>query len=352
MGKTKDPGKRTIKHFKSIMRKQKQRVSNQRKSLKERLITKGEEKYKRDAGEEERLNKVGIELSKKFSYSKLSSAVDGKGGYEVHGFMQKTYVDYQWLINNFVLDRACFYAKQDYTPEIIKFLKEVDIKNYSRSVVETSNEIFFENYPQFPFSKVIIYSREPLEKAINWITEYPWELDGYETNVHLGPANVALIGWATWNIPVLLVLHAPGKNQAFFEAKTSSKALKEEHIEQLKNFIYRYRTYVNVMEEKLDELEMESMQYQKLYSDLKRQVLTNSPISSEEEFRKFEKKHRSTNPVKANKKTILWSIIVAVLVVVIFILIFQITSNFALTSSFNNSTVPASVSSFKNVFFR
>jgi hypothetical protein len=350
MGKTKDPGKKTIQHFRTLRNRQIHgTVINQ---IKERFSKKNEEKSKRTDEEEKRLNEVGLELAKKFSYSKLSVAVDGRGGYEVHGYMQKTYIDYQWLINNFVLDRACFYAKRDYTPEIIKFLREVDIKSYHRSVVETPHEIFFENYPQFPFSKVIIYSREPLEKAINWIDEYPWELDGYDTNVNLGPANVGLIGWATWNIPVLLVLHAPGKNKAFFEAKISSKSLRDEHVEQLKSFIYQFRTYINVIEEKISELEMESMQYQKLYSDLKRTVLTNSPISSEEEFRKFEKSKGSTSSFKANKKTVLWSLLIIVLMIVIFVLIFIVTNTMITLSNFTNSTSTSNLSILNDILLR
>lgn len=350
MGRTRDPGKRTIKHFREI--RSKQRRGSFKDNLKARFAKKVEEKSQRTTEEESRLNTVALELSKKFSYSKLASAVDGRGAYEVHGYMQKTYIDYDWLVDNFILDRACFYAKRDYTPEIITFLREVDIKSYYRSVVETPHEIYFENYPQFPFSKVIIYSREPLEKAINWIDEYPWELDGYDTIVNLGPANMGLLGWATWNIPVLLVLHAPGKNRAFFEAKTSSKSLKDEHVEQLKNFIYQYRTYVNVMEEKIGELEMESLQYQKLYSDLKRTVLTNSPISSEEEFRNFEKKRRSSSPLKANKKTIMWTLVLIILMVIIFVLIFQVMSGMTTLSNYTNSTAIISLKPPTNIFLR
>lgn len=350
----KEPGKRTIKHFKGIMDKQRrQKIKVFKHNVKNKLDKKVEDRQQRTAEEEKRLNEAGLELSKKWPYSKLSAAVGGRGGYEVHGYMQKTYIDYQWLIDNFVLDRACFYAKRDYTPEIVKFVREIDIKSYSRTVVEASREVCFENYPQFPFSKAIVYSQEPLEKAINWIDEYPWELDGYDTNVNLGPCNMGLIGWATWNIPVLLVLHAPGKNKAFFAAKTSAKALKDEHTEQLKNFIYQYRTYVNVMEEKIGELEMESMQYQKLYSDLKRTVLSNSPVSSEEEFRKFEKQKKSTSPIQRNKKTVIWGIIIAVLITVIFILTFQVMGAMTALSSYNNATISsAAVSPIINIFGR
>lgn len=325
--KTKEPGKKSIKKMKKVQKKRTHELEKKRSLLGFQIVRKKPRKIstyrkERSIKEEARLNKVGFELSKKFTYSQLVSAIDGRGGFEVHGFMEKTYLDYDFLIEKMVLDRACFYAKRDYTPEIINFIREIDIVDCERSVIETSKEIHFENYPEFPFNKLIIYSKGPFDDAINWLDDYPWELDGYDTFVTLGPANLGLLGWATWNIPIVLILHAPGKNKAFFDAVISAKDLKNEKTEQLKNFIYQYRTYVNVMEEKIDEIQLESLQYQKLYSDLKRTIMSSSPISTAEEFNSFERNQRKKMP-KFSKKTILWSIVFMIIVVMLFVIIFQ-----------------------------
>ena len=308
MPKKNEPGTKSIK----IMKKAQKR----REKIKKRSSSQKERKDK-NLEEEKLLNEIAYDLSRKFSYTKLSNAVDSKGSYDVHGYMEKTYLNYEWLITKMVLDRACFYAVKDYIPERIKFVREIDIKNYHRCVIETSVEITLENYPNFPFNKLILYSKEKIDEGINWIDNYPWILEGYDTSIQLGPANLALLGWATWNIPICLLLHAPGRNEAIFQAKTSAKDLKVEKEEIMKNFIYSYRTYINVMEEKIDEREMESMQYQRLYSDLKRTVLSGSPISTADEFARLQQQSIKRAPFKLEKKTVGWIILILIVAILL-----------------------------------
>ena len=65
---------------------------------------------------EEKINKIAFDLSKKFSYSELRLASEGKNcirANKVYDYMKKTYKNYRQLIwKKFILDRSCFYSNK------------------------------------------------------------------------------------------------------------------------------------------------------------------------------------------------------------------------------------------------
>jgi hypothetical protein len=261
----------------------------QKNHEKERNLDK---KNKKDRSEEwnEYLDRVSYILSQKFSYSRLVAACDAKGGFEVHGFLQSNYYgDYEKLFNDNVLDRACLYSKEDYKPEIIHFLDIKLLKSWSRSIIELDEPCTLKNYPNLPYSKCVLYSEKPFEGAIREIDGYPYNIGGYDTSVVLKPANIGLIGWALWDLPVFALLHAPGKNRVLYKIVGEAKDIDREMKDILKKIIHSSRAYINTSNDKIDELNEFLARRRKMYDDLKNQMLANAPMMEEADFVKFEK---------------------------------------------------------------
>jgi len=117
----------------------------------------------------ERISKIAFEISRRFPYHKIIAAIDGKGGYEVHAWIQENYDDYEDLIDSYVLDRACLYAKRINTKKAINFLSEIDIENMEMTKVDLKRELILKNYPGLKFKQVIILADGYLEEGLTWI---------------------------------------------------------------------------------------------------------------------------------------------------------------------------------------
>lgn len=265
------------------------------------------------------------ELSKKYSLFKLMSAnnlslkkagLDTIAGNEVHGFLQTKYPDqYNNLIMGDVLDKAIFYARQNPKPEIMKFVREVDLPSYKVAKVDFSKEIILTNYPNFPFKKAMFYAQESLEEGIYWRDDRRM-MNGFMKNIRLGTPNLSLIGFSEWNIPQILVTHSPFKNQAFFLAKIQAKDIKEEEKMLLVKIIHQMKKDMNDMESKQDEYQRDARKYKQLYSNLKDKIEANIPSDLEQDLKKF---------MPANQNTSIWSrygnLFLGVIIFVLFIIL-------------------------------
>lgn len=277
----------------------------------------------------ERVNKIAHKISKQFTYSKIVSAINGEEGYDVHGYLQINYDDYEELIDNYILDRAAYYSKKDYTPEVINFMYEADLSKMVKTSVKFSREITLDNYPDLPFKEAIFYAKDNLEKSLTWIDETPWELEGYDTNINQGPANVALIGWVLWNKPIILVLHAPGKNEAFFSAKMDAKQISKEKEAIRTKIIHNYRTAEETITEKIDELQRDKKHWQKAYSHFRDKTETERPNNIREEYRQFEiKTIRKSRRIKINSGDIVKILGMATLMIVVIYVLNNLTGWF------------------------
>ncbi|MFX0023763.1 MAG: hypothetical protein ACFE9S_15660 [Candidatus Hermodarchaeota archaeon] len=306
-----EPG---AKASKEIRKKYKQRQKERKK--------KKEKKRERTKVEEQRLDDVALKVSKKWGYLKCVHAIrEEKGGYEVHGWMQKNFPDYDWLIDNYVLDRACYYANIEYIAEPTNFTRNLVLDSMFRSVLILPKKDSFDHYPEFKFDRIVILSKEPLDSAVNWIDNYPWILDNYDTTVNLGPANLLNNGFAIPDLPVAIIKDAPGKNETFFEAKTSAEKLVIEQEDVIKKYIFQLRHKEKVLEEQNEELRIESDTVRKMYSDLKFKMLSRAPFSDEEEFQKFEKKYykKPLRVPSVDIKRLVFGIILIALIVLLII---------------------------------
>ncbi|KKN47254.1 hypothetical protein LCGC14_0664750 [marine sediment metagenome] len=290
-------------------------------------ITK-EETYKQNEKDNERLNYVGFVLSKKFKFlillkaSQLKESDVGEEGQEVHGYMERMFPDYKWLTSKFVLDRACHFALEDYKPEAHNIIDEYDFPNMYRGlVILKEKKAHFTHYPMFKFDRMVVYSDEPLEKELTWITDDEWlSDDGYESEVTLGPCCFLNMGSPLYDLPVLVISWALGKNKLYFNAKTSAEDLIKERDELIRKRMFTLREKEKNMEDLIDELEIESGSARKKYSDLKYKLLSRDTATNKEKFNKWEKSY--DRKVKYDVKRIVGYIILAL--IVIFVVIFFI----------------------------
>lgn len=302
-------GLKTIRRFQESIR-------NKRKEMGDRFQEK-----------EDRLNEVAKILSGKYTLDKLIKASDpkkaGNEGREVHGFMEEQFPDYFWLIDNDVLDRACHQALKEFKPIHYCYLENFDLENMYLTLVTWDKKVHFDLFPEFEFNRCVLLSLEPINEAINFVNDYePYELEGYETSVRLGPVNLLNGGLPLYDLPIFVVKDAVGKDKFFFQAKTSSEELTKIRDELLKKLIFEMRQKEKANEEKIEELEIESSVSRKLYADLKHKMLSRSPFSDEHEFEAFEKqyvKKQQKGIVKIEWRKILIGLGIIVLIVFLII---------------------------------
>jgi len=276
---------------------------------------------KKTKAEEDRLDYAAFVSSRKFKYLKLMSASNEETaeieGREVHGFMQRTFPDYSWLMYNNVLDRACFFALQHYQPVIHNYIDEFDFTKMERSLVIFPTEVHFEHYSQFEFKRMIIYSEEPLEKDLTWIYNYDWiDEEGYDTTVTYAPCNLLNMGSPLHDLPVAVVKDAIGKSKLFFKAKTTAEKLTEQRDETIRNQIFKLREKEKMNDEEIEELKIESAAARQKYSDLKFKMLSRDPSTNDDKFRRWEEKYDKDHEIKRsttiNYKKVFIAVVIAV----------------------------------------
>ncbi len=268
-------------------------------------------------------------LSRKYKYRKLMSASKKESaeieGRDVHGYMQRMFSnDYDWLMENDVLDLACHLALKDYQPEIYSLVEDYDFPTMERSLVFITHNYSFGHYPDFEFNRIVIYSDEPLKKDLTWISNYEWETeDGYDTTVNYAPCNLLNMGSPLHDLPVAVVKDAIGKSKLFFKAKTTSEALTKERNEILKDRFFKMRQKEKMKNDVIEELEIESRVARKKYADLKHKMLSRDTSSDEESFRRWEKGYEKKQSLEnVDIKNVLKNL--AYVVITVFFLILAI----------------------------
>ena len=287
-------------------------------------IAKIEDYYKLDTSKlsdikkKDRLRKVAFEISKRFSYSKIKESIAGEG-LEVHSFLQNNFDDYDELIDNYVLDTACAYAKREYIPEIIKFMYYLDLNQLTITRIELEEEDELPNYPQLTFSEVYVLAKKPLTEAITWIPKFSYDIDGFNAHLTYGPANIGLLDWVVWNKPLVVVLHAVGKSEGFFKAVSEAKAIVDKKEDIYKTIIHQSRTAFQPLLDKLDEVVRDSLQSDKKYTLLKKKIERSIPSDILSDYEEIERQMTRTsyNQDKINWKKI--GIIALVLFGIVFI---------------------------------
>ncbi len=276
--------------------------------------------------EQKKLDFCAFVLSRKFKYDKLMLASRIKTaqfeGREVHGYMIRMFSDYAWLIDNGVMDRACYLAFKDYQPIIHNFVDNYDFTKMSRSLVKLPKKTFFRHFPRFLFDRLIIVSSKPFKTDVTWINNYPWETDdGYDTTVSFAPCNFLNMGSPLHDLPVFVLKDAIGKSDLFFQAKTTAEDLTREKDELIRKEVFKLREKEKSSESVVDELEIESKGARRMYYRLKYKMLRRAPYADEEEFEEFEKKEMSKRlPFGGvNYKRIFMGIIITIVIIALIV---------------------------------
>jgi len=284
------------------------------------------EKKKRTESEEERVDFVGFVLSKKFKYYKLMLAAKTETaeieGREVDGYMQRMFSDYDWLIENEVLDRACYFALQDYQPIVHNFVNNYDFPNMHRSLVTLpERKAHWKLFPLLEFEEMVVYSEEPLEKDLTWINNYKWKTeDGYDTTITFGQCNFLNMGSPLHDLPVLVIKDALGKSNLFFQAKTTAEDLTKEKNELIRREIFKLRDEGKNIEDQLEESKMEAKGHKRRYDNLKYTMLNAAPYMEKEDFERYERREAKRSQFdKTNYKRIAQGIIILLFVIIIII---------------------------------
>lgn len=276
--------------------------------------------------EQKELDFCAFVLSKKFKYDKLMLASRIKTaqieGREVHGYMQRMFPNYDWLINNDVMDRACYLALQDYQPIIHNFVEYYNFPKMYRSLVKLPEKDFFRHFPNFEYDRLIVVSDKPLKSDLTWIHNYPWETDeGYSTTVSFAPCNFLNMGSPLHDLPVLVLKDAIGKSNLFFQAKTTAEKLTEQKDELIRKEIFKMREKEKSSDELVDQLEIECEGARRMYHTLKYKMLSRAPYADEEEFEEFEKKEMSKRQPfgGVDYKRIVMGIIIMIVIIVLIV---------------------------------
>lgn len=276
--------------------------------------------------EQKKVDFCAFVLSKKFKYDKLMLASRTKTaeieGREVHGYMQRMFPDYGWLIDNDVMDRACYLALQDYQPIIHNFVDNYDFLKMHRSLVKLPNYTSFRHSPNFEFNRLIVVSSKPFKADITWMSNYPWRTDaGYNTTVRFAPCNFLDMGSPLHDLPVFVLKDAIGKSDLFFRAKTTAEDLTREKDELIRKEVFKLREDEKNSKLLIDELEIESKGARRMYYKLKHKMLKRAPFADEREFEEFERSEMSKKlPFGGvNYKRIVMGIIIMIVIIVLIV---------------------------------
>lgn len=275
----------------------------------------------------ERLNKIAKEeVAEYFNYNDIINAYKSKGkdgspvhrGLEVYGYLETQYPDYKDLLDEYILDRACFFAKKDFKPEIQKVMSKFWINRYVKTGVKFIKEYKLKLYPNRPFTRTIFLAPKNLRTHINWMIGKEEEIDGRKIKMNVGHVHLDGLGWSNWNRPMILVSSTAGINTAIYKAQLEAKHIKEEMVKILHKIVHVYRIDGDIDIQKLNEFETKYEKYQKLYSDLKHDY--------ELEIRKpmFEQppSFSGTSKINLNNKFLLIFVFIGILISIILGVIF------------------------------
>lgn len=301
-----------------------------REKLKNKLVRK-QKQAELTKIEKEKINEIGFILARKFKYYKLKLACDinkaDAEAREVHGYMVRRYPDdYEWLIINYdhIMDRACYFAFQEYQPVIHNLVDKYDLPNmYGNLVILPEKKAHFKTFPMLEFNRIVVYSEGPLEKDLTWIDDYPWTTeDYYRTTITFGPCSFLNMGSPLYDLPILVIKDALGKSKLFFQAKTTAEDLTKQKDEIIKQQIFNLRDKLKNKEEIVEELKMERDGHKRRYDNLKYTMLANAPFMEKEDFKRYERREAKRHQFdRINYKKIAIGILIFIAIIALIVLL-------------------------------
>jgi len=170
----------------------------------------------------EMMKRVGWELAQVFSYHVLSrSTVKSKfkdQANEVHAYilLHHPKIYRKLIFDNRVIDLACLYARRNFKPEILHYIKLEDLKKFRLSLMFIEEDEL-KNYA-VKFNKVLIFSKEGFYDSVAMEEGVKLKWKGWETTGKKLSFNQALMAWIDYDLPLTIVTHTPGKHHLFYEA--------------------------------------------------------------------------------------------------------------------------------------
>lgn len=263
--------KQSDKQFKEKMQFAQQQIFQYKNSI-ERLEYKlTEEKEKKLDKRHQLTIRVAKYLAEKYAYQQLTESASSIGirGLEVYGDLEINYPnEFEWLISDGVLDKACYFAVQKYKPELVNIVDFIDLKKYTKSPVLFKETMIFRTVPDRPFKRAVFYAPKPLREYIRWIENYVLFIKGYRTPVILGKCYCMLLGWALPDFPQILITATPKQHQAIYQAQIKSEDLRQDMIDLLQKVVFYYRREAKINEMRVIEAQMDSERMEKRWSHL------------------------------------------------------------------------------------
>ena len=194
------------------------------------------------------LRRVAFELSREFKHSELVACLNETGGYDIKPWIRDNYQEYYYgLLDKDVIGLGILYSRKYFSPDIIKRLDKIPIEDCHITKVKCKqSDIRFENEPRLPFSSAYVISRRPLDEELFYIIGEPYEIYEYDVPADVAYVHWGLLGWARHDRPILLVLHAFGKDEILFgsieDAKKIDKELKSLMVKVINDLMAKQNT--------------------------------------------------------------------------------------------------------------
>ncbi|MFX1238763.1 MAG: hypothetical protein ACFFAS_18585 [Promethearchaeota archaeon] len=272
---------------------------------------------------EQRILKIGYKISQLWSAQTISMAIKNEGGYEIHGWMKNNFDDYDDLINGLVLDRAMYYSKRYYTPEAIKTIQGFkSLDDFEITFLKYKKEIDFKSYPGLKYWQEILLTRNKFEDSFTWIRNYDYEIDEFETKVTYAPANTGLLGFCDYNLPVSLVLHAPGKNEAIFDVRMEADELNNLKEDINYKIIHQLQNTLETKDIEVDKERRGKLQLRRELDVWKQEILERAPVDIRARYQDIQRKAYGTSKYS-------WqNIVIVILCVVVVIALYGAFTGF------------------------
>ena len=223
----------------------------------------------------EDVNTVALLVANEWDYNEiLEGAKNPKNAPRICGWLQDHYRNFQWLINNHVLEVAAWYAqnKKEGKVKVVKVVSGVPLELYKWSKTELTRIHRLENYPKQPFIDIIFVCEDYLDDAVYWLENSDWIIDNEMVRVNLGRFCGDLIAWVDWNVPVILITYLPFRNKGLYKASVeASKIVKMTDDMKLK-LVHVYKQKVDGLEKQIDDVRREAKQWKKMYTDSNKDI--------------------------------------------------------------------------------
>jgi len=301
----------------------------------------------------ETLKKIGWELAKVFSYHVLSrSTVKSKfkdQANEVHAYilLHHPKIYRKLIFDNRVIDLACLYARRDFKPELLHFIKLEDLKKFRLSLVFIE-ETELKNYA-FSYNKALVFSKEGFYDSVAMEEGVKLKWNGWETIGKKICFNAALMAMISNDIPLIIITHTPGKHHLFYGADFGDAEKQHEKEQILTAAYHSAKVELAEYEKELDKTKKLATMYAKQASDSAKMADRQKHKDFRAQIDKIDRdkeEQRRLAGQKPNKLKQLIPFLITLVIVIGVIVVLWMFMSFQSISSPTTTPTPPEASSF------